>query len=1000
MAFGCLYGQDAGCGSGLLRTEVIPMLDRISGVAAVHNPVGAQSRDLAGPRAESEPPTERDITEGLFGRGDFLRSLSPLLEEAEAGEGFGLLVRGETGSGKSALLDHAARLAGERGWQVIRIGGVRREASLPFAGLYSLVGPLAETVAATTGFSEALGRAVAGEVDGPGRSLDVYLEMLDVLDIAATEQPVLVVADDCQWMDEESARGLIFMSRRTTQKRIGLLAAVRAEDRDVFVGWQAAEHKVTGLDEESASKALDIWHPELAPTIRSRVLKVAEGNPLALKELPLSLSSDQRAGREPVPDPLPIGPRLLRVLGPRIQVLPEATRTLLGVAAATEGPRSLRTVLAAAQDLRIEPGALTSAEQAGLIRISGAELSFTTALHRSTAYWSASNAQRWLVHAALGRVLAGAKGPLDEEALAGLDQVAALASRQGRPAAAAHALQRAAELTTDPGNRSTRYADSAAQAVLAGRPVLAQTLLHQVEPEVLGPQARAAIEAVSVWTSVESARGPGVTERTVVQALRRVLDSDSRLGQDALFLLAQLTSLSGHEEFAAEARRCVHGRRQPNSALRAAVAARIDPVDQASKVRQETAEFHEGREASLSALSIAELTWLADAAWSVESLDRARRLVGLVLLRGRGTESVDIDHCRVLQASLHLARGQWTELLNDVPLLVREAEEHGRHRQAMDLSALALMVHAYRGQSESAAVLGTQLRGWAQSNQSQLHADMADHATGVLALGRDDHRTAHEVLSRLCPPGGPARCRTAAHRALLDIVDAALRRGDLGLARRCLRWAEARGVEAASAPMALRVRHARALLAAHLDQQDVEEHFREALTVTHLDIRPVDLARVRLDYGAWLRRQRRQSEACAQLRAALTTLERLGARPWIDKARKELRAAGVSVVSYAQPTTSELSPQERRIAELAASGLSNREIGDQLRLSPRTVGSYLYQVFPRLGIRSRRELAHALKPASSGGAPVPMRRSAHSSEMSIPDRRSADSDRVRRRAVV
>ncbi|GAA2450802.1 LuxR family transcriptional regulator [Streptomyces glaucus] len=926
---------------------------------------------LPRPAGDTHPGERSARPEPLRGRGDALGALTGALDRAYAHDGSAVAVRGETGLGKTALLRWAADLAREEGWRVLRITGTDRDAERRSGALGRLGRPaLGVSAALPDPLRTALLRAVDGD-DRPEDALLVRAALHQGLSFLARPRALLVTVDDCHLLDPASARALTYLATRLTGTRIALLAAASGGPGP-FEGWEAPSVDLGGLDEDSARLLLADHHPHLAPAVRSAVLATAEGSPLALIDLPRALTPAQRRGEAPLPDPLPAGPALDAALGPRFRGLPAGTRALLAVLAAADGDLTARDVDWAADLVGAGPDALGPAEEAGFV--TGDRLPrFTRRIHRSLACSTAPASARGHAHAAwadFGAARSGAPagrgtaGPAGGDRVGRLDALARTALARGDWSSALRALQRAGELSPLPRERTRRLTAAAATALRCGRPDLALALTRDLEGREEAVTART-LRIVRASTGFDTA----LTARAAHTALAGALVPGEVLGPDrrdwAAFQLATLSSLTHRPEPARTALDWLAergARSDGDEPLRIAVAAHLDPVGRRAGIRRGLRALAGTAVGASDALGLRELAWLADAAWQIDETGLAGRLVATALRRTGERDSGPLQHCRSLQAALMVAGGRWAELDELVPELIREAEDEGLVRHAVDLKARLLMVCAYQGRRDQGGGLLREVRRWARDHGSAHHAQLAEHAAHLLAsAGGEPAGGARPLLSA----ADPVRDVVARH-AYVDVMRAALARGDL----RAARAQDARAVRgrlgAFSAETALLVGHGRALLAAHEEADDTAERFRRAHVAAVASARPFDRARLALDHGVWLRRQRDTAAARARLRTAYDGFARLAAAPWRDRARAELRAVGVSMRDHgpASRPASEplvLSAQEQRIARMAAAGLSNREIADRLRVSPRTVASHLYKVFPRLGVSSRRELGQVLR---------------------------------------
>ncbi|MFB8059031.1 LuxR C-terminal-related transcriptional regulator [Kitasatospora purpeofusca] len=925
----------------------------------------------------------------MRGRSTEQERIGRLLADGRRGNSGALLLHGEAGIGKSALLDWAAGQAGDA--RVLRVEGIESEMELAYGGLHQLFLPVLDLVDGLPPAQAAALRAVFGlTADEVRDSFTVGLAVLTMLSEAAADGPLLCLVDDAQWVDQPSVDMLTFAARRLRAEGVVMLFAVRD-------GAPGATVKglpgllVEGLDRTAAAELLT----GLPPYAADRVLEEAGGNPLALIELSAALTPAQRAGRL---GPLAL-PETAAALRGRIQDgfleqvgrLPEAARLVLLVAAADD-TGSLGTVLEAARELGADVEDLEPAERAGLVVLSGELVRFRHPLVRYAAYRSAPLARRIAAHRALAGALgeagqphrrawhlaAAATGP-DEGVAEELERVAEWAGNRQAMASASAAYERAAQLTADRDLRARRLVQAARKAADAGQDERCGSLADQV-PLPLADQEVAA----------DFARARAVVElgyRSPAAAARILLDSADATGAAHPGATASLLVDAVHAAYSGG-----------DAALMAEVAARAP---------------------ELPVLAVPALLFGGDAPDVPGALAALRPLVAATDATGTGSAGAGADapgvmerlmtgiHCllagdhptarRVALGAVAHCRDQGISgwLPTTLDLLVRTELALGRHEEATARATEALRLAEYydlahrashlraalalpaavRGEEEQVRALTEEALGYARPRGVGRAAADALWARGLLELGLGRAQAALDELAAARQEiGHPLLCLPL----LPDLVEAAVRAG------RPERAAQAAGVldEWAGAldRPALGALAARCRALTGTDGS-AEEHFTAALALHGNDNgdgngngegnantdgdgdgNAFDRARTALLYGEWLRRLRRQLDAREQLRAALDGFEALGARPWAERARSELGAAGGETVLTTRQDgpISLLSPQEREVVRLAATGASNREIAAQLFLSPRTVGHHLYRAFPKLGIGSRTELAALL----------------------------------------
>jgi DNA-binding CsgD family transcriptional regulator len=926
--------------------------------------------------AREEPP--RAAVRPL-GRDRVLTAVRTALAGTGDRHGTALALHGESGSGKSTLLRWAAGTAADAGGQVVRVAP--RPGGAAYSALRSLTAPLlavpgARSADVRAALPDALRRHVAG-----GDETAVCSALWRTLAAMAERRPVLVCVDDWQLLDPASRGALAFLARRLEGTRVLLLAA---SDEQGAVS--PAEDGMTGLPlpdlgEEAARGLLSERHPRLSAEVLTAVLTVAEGNPRALVDLPTALTPEQRAGRAPLPDPLLPGAALERRLGRRFRALPDSTRVLLAALAFLEDDAEPGDVAWLAGALGHDLDAFAPAEEAGLVS-SDRTPRFVRRVHRCLAHATAPAAVRrragraW-AELALTRLGGGPSGTgpagprpdgptgLDEpppdagetgphhEDAARLEVLGHAAVAGRRWSTAVRAFRQAGDLSPTPWERSRLHTAAASAALCGGRPRLALALARGpgAGPATTTAHAVRAVRAGALFDvafhAEESFRG-----------LSAALDAGPVAGADArdsaAFQLSALTSLTHDPAPAKAALEALPA--DAADALRIAVTARLDPVSRAEEIRGRLATAAE-RSLRTPGAGPRELTWLADAAWQVDDLASSGRLLAAALHRS-GTERGHLPHCWELRAELLTAAGRWEELRDLVARRLTEGGAEAPERHVVALKSQLLLVCAYQGRREEARELAREVRQWARDRGSAHHSGLARYAALLLAQTGDA-----EPAGGADWPADADPCLDAVTRqAHAVLVRGALLRDDPAAARARQTRAQRAGLTRFSDGTTLLVRHGRALLAAYTDEAGTDELFGLAEDAATASARPFDRALLALDHGRWLRRRRHPAAARARLRAAYETFGRLGATPWQDRARTELRALGALPPGTARTTTAgpALSAHERRVVRLAASGLSNREIAERLLVSPRTVASHLYKVFPRLGISSRRELQDTL----------------------------------------
>lgn len=906
---------------------------------------------------------------GLIGRDSETAQLESLLDGASAASpaGGALLVRGEPGIGKSALLEEAAGRGRDRGMLVLNCSGVSGEAHLAFAGLHQMLWPVRADADALPAVQRNALFAALGLVDAPVPGIHlVGLATLELLTECARRAPVLIVVDDVHWLDRPTSEVLAFLALRLHADPVVLAAACRDGEGDAGPLDTAAlrELRLGPLDPAAAAALLDSYG-RLDPRTRRRVLEVAVGNPLALVELPTALR-----GRPDDTDPpawLPLTARLERAYADRLAGLPEASRTAL--LAAALGGDALAEVLDAASRVagtEVSAADLAPAVAAGLVEIDAARARFRHPLVRSAVHEAASAARRGQMHAVLAEVLADAPdravwhraaatvGP-HEEVAADLARAAARAQLRGATSVAAAALAEAARLTAQPARRGHLLLRAAEQSHELGQWQTTLRLLDQAETLELDLGDQIQLRWFREVLSPASSTGtpPLADFADMADRMRRA--GDTELVLDALLRVVMRSWWSSPEP---ESYRRLAVVAEASAAYDADprllnIMALADPLGRAAEVRSRLSDCPP---AVVSAAGY--LLGLAAQAAGATDQALAFHTAASATLREQGQLGL-LGECLLAKSWVAL-------LLGRLDLALAAADEGGRLLAetripfwATGTQLVTAIVAGRRGDATTAADLtGRAERVLATagipSMLTQVHM-----ARGAAALDAGRFTEAYEQLARVFDPDDITYHPQMRAWALAEYVVAASRSGHQDAAR--ARCAELSEVAAATGSPLLR---AGLTIAAPMlaDDDDAGALFDEALRA---DLRawPLHRARLQLAYGAWLRRHRNVVESRTPLRAARDMFDALGATVEGERARQELRASGEESGGRVPGVLDRLTPQEWHIARLAAQGLSNREIGQQLYLSHRTISSHLYRIFPKLGITSRAELAAVLATA-------------------------------------
>jgi DNA-binding CsgD family transcriptional regulator len=873
-------------------------------------------------------------------------------------------LRGEPGVGKTALLDYAAGRA--NGARVLRATGIETESELAFAGLHQLLGTDVERIDSLPAPQAAALRGVFGLAEAEGA--DPFLISLGVLSLLAElaeEQPVLCVVDDAQWLDDPSASALLFVARRIEAEGIVFVFAVREGEERRFDAPGLPSVAVAGLDETAARALLEGRVGDgLAPAVREQLVAETAGNALALLELPATLSSDQLSGREPLTQPVPIGTGLEAAYLSRVHRLPDATQTLLLFAAA-EDSGELAVILRGAASRDITGDALEPAERDGLVTVMDGRLHFRHPLVRSAIYQGATFAERQRTHVALADALdeadvdrrawhraAAAEGP-DEEIARDLEASAERASVRGGHAAAATALERAAGLSADDRNRTLRLLGAADAAWLAGKTERARALL--TDAGLRGP-ADLKVHVTKLQGRIDVRSGVFADAcADLMAAARGLAESDPATALELLAEAEDATFYTGNLELILEI-----------GELAESIAAESTAGDRFTSLLLIGLRLGFAQGTAAGTPMLREALELGKNSTNIDVLLRAGRISAFLgdgvtgaLLTERALR-VARESGSVATLPRVLAPAAWVEWrLGRYPSArmygteaLRLATETGQER-GMALTSLALVAGS-QGRDDECRANAHEAMERAHERGASLLQSQACWALGLLELGHGRFDEAARTLERGFGGDGSFAHPALARHMIPDYVEAAVRAGRLegldGTVDVYELWAQN-----SNQPWSLGLLEGcRALIS---DGDDAEAHFRRSLELLPAAQRPFEYARTELLLGEFLRRNRKRREARDYLRAAMTAFEQLGAAPWEERARNELRATGETARKRDASTLGDLTPQELQIARLVASGARNREVAAQLFLSPRTIDYHLRKVFMKLGISSRAELA-------------------------------------------
>ncbi|MBV8638522.1 MAG: AAA family ATPase [Candidatus Eremiobacteraeota bacterium] len=899
-----------------------------------------------------------DTETRLFGRDREMRIITGHLDGVRD-RGAALLIGGEPGVGKTAILEAAKSLAFERGLSVLSAVGVQSESKLPFAGLYELFRSIAGHAAGLPDLQRNALRTALGLTSVPAADLFlIALGALNTLCEFASEQPLLLTVDDGQWLDQSTADILAFIARRIQSEPIIVLIASRELHETAFAG-VAEELDVEPLDEHASCELIQTLNPGLSAAIKDRVLRESAGNPLALVELPKAIAS--RWGDSlPLPAHVPLTARLERAFAHRLSDLPPATRQVLLVAALNDSS-NLAEVMSAAE-LIVEPyiplEALTPAVSAGLLRVHDGVLHFRHPLVRSAICGDAHLAERVRAHGALAAVLranadrevwhrAASIVGLDDSVATDLESAAVRALARGDVHSAIQAFDRAAHLCADDQRRG-RYVLSAATLASDIASSVVVSLLENMDTSVFSPRDSARLK----W--LREAAAPGVSGS---QALTEIADT-IQSANDVDFALDLLCGPAinrwwtepGEDvcEHLASAFESVRTSMQDDPRFLAALSLAA-PIREGAFI---IARLHHAIQNGEGDARAARL--LGIAAGQVGEFDLAARFLNSAVagLRSEGRLAL-LAHVLVLRAQAECHLTSLDAAAADAEEGERLSRETGQPTYAAFAQATAAVVAALRGDHQAAQ---TQAANAERATPNTLLAEV-QMARGMSALAQGRYDEAYRELHRMFDSSDSAYHPMKHCFYVGSLTEAAIHCGRADDAKTIVMDMEALAGQTSSPQFQSAMQHARALLSQDSEVKPAIEGVLKGDVVRS----PFTTARLQLALGKWLRRARRAREARLLLQLAMETFDRIGTLPWREWAHQELRAAGGKVQQRTTHQRDELTPQELQIASMVAEGLSNREIGQRLYLSERTVGSHLYRLFPKLGITSRYQLRDALR---------------------------------------
>ena len=906
-------------------------------------------------------------TSAVVGRDSELAVLWKAMDDIQR-HGGAMVLRGEAGVGKSALLGAAAAHAADEGLTVLQAVGIESETAVPYSGLHRMLRPLLDRAGTLPRRQREALHSAFGLAETRTEPYLVGYAALELISDRAADAPLVLIVDDAHWLDPSSAAAVAFVARRLTDEPVVALLAVREGVPSGFTDGSIPELVVPPLDEPRSVEVLEHHADGLSEAARQRILELAAGNPLALIELSSSWSADETASTG-----VPLTTRLERAFAHRVGALPEQAY-LAALVAAADDADELTEVIRATELLTGSPHGddlLAVAAKAGVLVADAAKVRFRHPLIRSACYQGALPSRRRAAHAALAEVIAAPErrtwhraasvsGP-DDELAAELEAAAASATAAGAAQFGVAALARAAQLSGSEAERGRRTAAAAELAFEADLHVQAAELLEQAAALPLTEEDRLRVSWLTEWFGDPSWSGAAKV-RSLCRLASRVAEQGSvdRAMRMLLSVALRCWWSDPDEETTATLLRTAESLgAEPDDPTFVTVLGYGAPFERGKVVVERLAAVEpDALEHPTDVLD------LGTAATGVGAFPLAAKLLddAVLRLRTRG-EMVHLTQALVARMLTDYHLGRWDA-----------ARAAGGEVRALSVdTAQPIWGAAAKGtEALSAAAQGDdvgvqRLCGEAEAFFHPLGAFTflapIEMARGLSALSHGRHEEAFDHLRRVFDPDDAVHHPYACHWAIVDVVEAAVALDRHDEADRLLQRMEALSVRTGSPLLRAALLVARPMVASDAEA----EGLFEAGLGGELAPWPFLHGRHLLAYGTWLRRQRRAGDSRRPLRASRDLFDALGAVPWYERATGELRASGEASRTREVSARDRLSPQELQIAQLAATGLTNREIGQQLYLSHRTVGSHLYRVFPKLGITGRGQLSSVLlQPAEPG----------------------------------
>lgn len=904
----------------------------------------------------------------LLGREPELTRIDQLLDAVRRGTSEALLIRGDAGIGKSALVDVAVDRA--EGMWVLRTNGIDSEAEIAYAGLLALTQPIRHLLdRLPEPQADALGSALGLRRPLPADRFTVYAGLLSLLGAAADDGPLLIAVDDLQWLDASSREAVVFVARRLGNEGIGLIISERTDSGESYAS-DLPSITLAGLDRASAAALLTSTDVSLEPSVMRQVLDTVAGNPLALEEVPSVLTTAQRAGREPLDEPMLVGAGVQRSFLRRVRALPEVTQWALLLAAAADS-LALEPVRRALEAGSCTLGVFEPAETSGLVRLGDAAVVFRHSLVRSAVYHDASASQRRHAHRVLAKVHADAGDAarwaihiaqatvVPDRAIAdGLASAAGAALQRAGAVSAGRMFIAAARLTPDADLQTERMLEAARALAAGGAIGQALETIEQVEGRHMAETIAADVELLRA--ELMAYRAPTVPEIARLTSSAERFATLSPPHAAGLLSIACYLSLQGaHLARAAE----IGGRAfemacgvggLPKLAAASGYAQALMLTGRHSDARPILDDLRTLATAEASSLSTASPAGVAGFDLMIdEAFADARAILDRIAAAARAISAPSLlPFTLATSAEVRLRTGDWTAAYAEAEEADRLARETLQENVGGYALAVRARVEALQGRDEAARRHAARALESAARYGTRSLFVYASAALGQLALGQG---AVDEAIAHLE--------RTAAHALDFglrepnvvhwepDLVEAYLRAGRIADAERRLESFE----ELATLSQRRWAKATAARCRAAITGEDLDEAFGRAEVLAEALANPYELARTRLLYGERLRRSGQRGEASRVLGLAAAGFERLGARPWAERASAELAAIGERR-NPARDILTDLTPQELQVALAVGRGATNREAAATLFLTVKTIEFHLHNVYQKLDIRSRTKL--------------------------------------------